>query len=104
MKEIIEKIIQLVENSEGDQGAVEKKLNEFYESNKNEINNSSSRLSEKLDQAMMELKGVEDFNIIMQTMFKVITDEIGEGNFKKIMELQQKYPYLKSMTKKIIPN
>jgi TRAP-type C4-dicarboxylate transport system substrate-binding protein len=103
MKQIIEDLIKLIEESKGDQEIIEKKINEYHELNREMIESSGQALSKKLDQAMGSISNPSDFAVVMQTMFKVMTDEIGEENFKKLMELQEKYPSLKDMTKKIIP-
>lgn len=103
MKSIIEEIIKIVEESSNDEYLIKKNLTDYFNNNKETIENKSKTLSHKLDQAMSALSDTKDFGIIMQTMMKVITDEIGEDNLKKIMEFQQKYPNLKDITEKIIP-
>lgn len=104
MKQIIEKIIKVVEDSQGNQEVIENEITAYINSNKDMIDSESNKLSEKLEQAMKEIKDQQDFNAVMQAMFKVMTEEIGEENFKKIMELQEKYPFLKDMTSKIMPD
>ncbi len=104
MRKIIEELIKIIEESQGDQETVEKKINEYYANNQSIIAVDSEQFNRKLEQATKEIDASNNFGKVMENIFKLMTDEIGEDNFKKLMELQEKYPYLKDITKKIMPD
>lgn len=98
MKEIFDNIIKIIEQNKGVQSVIEDELKKYYEINKKIIDDSGNKFKSQMEEAMKTLPDPNDFTKVMQNMFDMLKRMIGEDTFSKMMELQQKYPFVQNIT------
>lgn len=103
MKEMFEQVIGIIEKSQGVRETIEKELKQYYDINKKTIEDAQKNISQQMEEMMKSVPNPGNIAEIMQRMFQLMADMVGEENFKKIMEFQNKYPFLKEVFQKFIP-
>ena len=103
MKKMFEQLIKIIENANGAREIIEAEFKKYYDINKQMIEESAKKMGEKMEEMKKNLPNPNDFTVLMGKMFEVMSDMVGEENFKKMMELQQKYPFLQEVSKKFMP-
>jgi len=103
MKQVFENMIKIVEEARGVQDVIQTEMKKYLESNQKAVEDAGKIIQTKMQDAMKAITDPSNFIAMMQTMFKTMTDMVGEENFKKMMELQQQYPFLAELTKNFMP-
>lgn len=104
MKEIIEKLLEIIENAKGAREVIEAEFKKYYEINKSLIDEATLKMKKQIEEAMAKIPNPQDIGAVMQEMVSIMSKMMGEENFKKMMEFQSKYPFLKDMTKIFVPD
>lgn len=103
MKEVFENLIKIVEDAKGSQGVMEQEFKKYYDINKKVIDESGEKMKLQMEAAMKNIPNPQDLGKVMQEMMNMMSKMVGEDNFKKMMDLQNQYPFLKDMSKIFMP-
>jgi DNA-binding transcriptional regulator GbsR (MarR family) len=103
MKDLFEGLISVIENAKGVQATIEKELKAYYDINKSAIEDAQKKMTAQMEDMMKSISNPADIGGMMKQMFSLMTEIMGEENFKKFTEMQSKYPFLKDIFQKIIP-
>ncbi len=103
MKEIFTNLIDIIEKSKGVQNVVEEEIKKYYDINKQTLQDAQKNMETKMNDMMKNIPNPGDMAAVLEKMFGVLKDMVGEDNFQKMMEIQNKYPFVKDIFQKIIP-
>ncbi len=102
MKEVFDKLVLIIENSNGIREKIEQEIQKYYDSNQQIFKKIKYDLVNQIHQSMAKLT-ITDIGNIVANMVGLLKKTLGEDNFNKIMLFQQKYPYLNGFFQEILP-
>jgi len=103
MKELFEKFFEIVDQAKGVKEKMQEELKKYAEINKKALTEASDKIKSQMEQAMKKVTDPNNLQEIMKAVQEVTTTFIGAENVKKLMEIQQKYPFLSDFMKTLIP-
>lgn len=103
MKELMKQIIEIIERNEGKKEITEKEIKVFLDKNKSKFEEERDKMGKAVDNAVKSISDPMDINAVMNAMLGTISSFMGEENFNRMSELERKYPFVKDMTKNILP-
>ena len=103
MKELFDKFVGIIEQANGVRETMEAELKKYADANKAALEDAGSKIKAKFEEVMKQITDPSNFQEVMQKMMATMSEFIGEDNVKKIMEFQQKFPFLNEFMKNIVP-
>lgn len=103
MKTLFEQFISIVEKANGVRETMEENLKKYVEENKKALEDAAGKIKTQFDEMMKSVSDPQNIQEVMQKTMEVMTKFIGEENVKKLMEIQQKFPFINEYMKSLMP-
>jgi hypothetical protein len=104
MQDIMKQMLEIIENAKGNQDVLEAEMKEYYEANKKAIEDASKRFQKYMEDMYKKIPTPTELFSMMQENLELFQKMVGEENFRKLMAMQQQYPFIQEITSKIFGN
>lgn len=102
MKEVFDKLILIIENSNGIREKIEEETQKYYDNNKQIFQKIKYDFFTQIHQTMAQIT-LPDIGNMVEKIVDLLKNTLGEDNFSKIMLFQQQYPFLNNFFQEILP-